>query len=115
MRRLTAAILALLLAGTTGSAAQGISPQLEQVRHIGPMMGTRVLAIVAGRSVETIEWHSEVEVRARTATGLPLADADRRGVLSQAYSCRHGVPRGLVERIESNGTYVAQFDCAWIQ
>jgi hypothetical protein len=88
---------------------------LEWLRHVGPQVGRDVVVPVAGGQIRTIEWHRDVTVRVRTESGAPLTHAEQAAVRDLALVCRRGEARGGVERVEPNGTYVIDYDCAWIQ
>jgi hypothetical protein len=88
---------------------------LEVVRHDRPRIGRDRVVQVGAAAVPTIEWRRPVEVRARTESGEPLSEADRRFVRDLALVCPRGEVLGVEELLERNGTFVVEFDCAWLQ
>jgi hypothetical protein len=79
-------------------------------------MGRNVaVPTTTGGVLRTIEWHRDVEVRVRTETGMPLTAGERAGVLGLLQYCDRGDVRSPTERVERNGTFVVEYDCAWLQ
>jgi predicted sugar kinase len=128
MRVVAVAILAGITAG--GAEAGGLVPvgglvtatveapgpaPLEVVRHELPQVGRDTAVQLGGTVVPTIEWRRRVEVRARTESGEPLTEIDRQYVRDLALVCRRGEVAGVEELLERNGTFVVEFDCAWLQ
>lgn len=88
---------------------------LEWVRHVRPRIGRSVAVPSNGVLVPTIEWRRPVEVRVRTESGEPLTDLERRAVRDLALVCDRGEVRDVADLLERNGTYVVEYDCAWLQ
>jgi hypothetical protein len=88
---------------------------LEWVRHVRPRIGRDTAVPVNGVLVPTIEWRRPVEVRVRTESGEPLTEEERRAVLDLAQVCDRGEVRDVSDLLERNGTYVVEYDCAWLQ
>ncbi|MBP1805879.1 hypothetical protein [Rubellimicrobium aerolatum] len=106
--------LAVALAVPAGAWAQ--AGRTEVVREVFPEVGRQVVASTPRGPVATIEWRQRVEVRARTATGAALSPQARAEALGRALAtCRRGEPRGAVEVVEFNGTYVVGLDCVRLQ
>jgi hypothetical protein len=124
MRAAALAILAVMGAGGARAAdlvvvapgAVVVEPTpLEVVRHERPRIGRDTAVQVGAALVPTIEWRRPVEVRARTESGELLSELDRRAVRDLALVCDRGEVVGVEELLERNGTFVVEFDCAWLQ
>lgn len=124
--RIVALTTALALAGPAAAAdlvlvapgATGVTPgptPLEWVRHVRPRIGRDVVIPVSGATVRTIEWRRPVEVRVRSESGAELTAAERQAVLALAPVCDRGEARDVRDLLERNGTYVVEYDCAWLQ
>ena len=88
---------------------------LEWVRHVRPRVGRNTTVPVDGVLVPTIEWRRPVEVRVRTESGEPLTNRELRAVLDLAVICERGEVRDVADLLERNGTFVVEYDCAWLQ
>jgi hypothetical protein len=98
-------------------AAAAVEPTpLEWLRYIRPREGRDVVVpVVGGGSVQTIEWWRPVELRVRTESGAALTERERAAIRAEAVRCRRGTPASAEERTESNGTFVIEYRCAWLQ
>ena len=88
---------------------------LEWVREVRPWIGHDTTVPVNGVLVPTIEWRRPVEVRVRTESGEPLTERERLAVRDLALVCDRGEVRDVSDLLERNGTFVVEYDCAWLQ
>jgi hypothetical protein len=130
---MTKIVIALALMAASSAQAGGFAPDgsgvvlvpavatveptpLEWLRYIRPREGRDVVVpVVGGGSVQTIEWWRPVEVRVRTESGAALTERERAAIRAEAIRCRRGEPAVTEERTESNGTFVIEYRCAWLQ
>lgn len=94
----------------TGEGAPELAA-LEWVRHEGPRVGQRVVAVNDGSLIQTIEWRLRNEVRVRSVSGAALTDTQRQAITNLALVCRQGEARDPVASLELNGTFVIEYDC----
>ena len=104
-----------VVAVVPGTAVVAEPTPLEWVRHVRPRIGRDTAVPVNGVLVPTIEWRRPVEVRVRTESGEPLTEQERRAVLDLAQVCDRGEVVDVTDLLERNGTYVIEYDCAWLQ
>lgn len=135
-KRATLAVMAAVCWGSVGGAADlvAVSPSaedfvaaspsvvalveptpLEWVRYVRPWIGRSTAVPVNGVLVPTIEWRRPVEVRVRTESGEPLTERERVAVRDLALVCDRGQVRDVTDLLERNGTFVVEYDCAWLQ
>lgn len=88
---------------------------LEWLRYVHPRVGRNVVVAGAGVRVPAIEWRHPVEVRVRTESGAALTEPERAAIRDLALVCRRGDVRNATEHTEMNGTFVIEYDCAWLQ
>ena len=104
-----------LVAVAPATVAVAEPTPLEWVRHVRPRVGRATTVPVNGVLVPTIEWRRPVEVRVRTESGEPLTDLERSAVRDLALVCDRGEVRDVADLLERNGTFVVEYDCAWLQ
>ena len=100
---------------TTVPASTADPAALEWVRYDGPQVGRNVTVEAGGALVPGIEWHRDIQIRVRTKSGALLTPDQQAGLLANWQTCRRGEARGAMGRVEPNGTYVIDYDCAWLQ